>query len=244
MKVLIWTQGNLTSFRVNLKFIINFSSCSATKEITKIAPDTITSWIITGFSIDSESGFGLVKQPSKLNVFIPFFVTTNLPYSVKRGEVVSIPIIVYNYLDTDQTTVVTLFNSNQEFEFVEFEDSGNRTKREIEADKRKEVIIKSNEGASISFIIRPLKAGAITIKVTAVAQMVNDGFERQLKVEPEGVTQYLNEAVLIGLVKGKEFKKQIDVTVPYEAVPDSTKIEVSIVGDIMGATIENLDNLM
>lgn len=175
---------------------------------------------------------------------MPFFVTTNLPYSVKRGEVVSIPIVVYNYLESDQTTVVTLFNNNQEFEFVEEDDSVSRSKRELQTEKRKEIVIKSNEGASVPFIIRPLKTGSITIKVTAVAQMAGDGVERQLKVELEGVTQYFNDAVLIGLVKGKEFKKEIDIVIPHEAVPDSVKIEVSAVGDIMGTTIENLDHLM
>ncbi|XP_070500619.1 thioester-containing protein 1 allele R1-like [Chironomus tepperi] len=217
---------------------------SATKEITKIVPDTITSWIITGFSIDSEYGLGLTKQPSKLNVFLPFFVTVNLPYSVKRGEVVSIPIIVYNYLESDQTAVVTLFNNNQEFEFVDAEDTNERSKREVPTEKKKEIVIKSYEGASIPFIIRPLRSGFITIKITAVAQMAGDGLERQLKVEPEGVTQYFNEAVLVGLVKGKEFSKEFDIVIPQEAVPDSTKIEVSVFGDVMGATIENLDQLI
>jgi len=175
---------------------------------------------------------------------MPFFITTNLPYSVKCGEIVSIPIVVYNYLGSDQTTVVTLFNNNQEFEFVDVEDSVSRSKRELQTEKRKEIVIKSNEGASVPFIIRPLKTGSITIKVTAVAQMAGDGVERQLKVELEGVTQYFNDGFLIGLVKGKEFKKEIDIVIPQEAVSDSVKIEVSAVEDMMGTTIENLDHLM
>lgn len=69
--------------------------------------------------MDPITGLGLTQRPSKLKVFQPFFVSTNLPYSVKRGEVVSIPIVVFNYLDKDQNAEVTLHNNEQEFVFAE-----------------------------------------------------------------------------------------------------------------------------
>lgn len=85
----------------------------------KKVPDTITSWVITGFAIDPITGFGMTQNPRTLNVFQPFFVSTNLPYSVKRGEVVSIPIVVFNYMENDVQAEVTLENVNQEFDFTE-----------------------------------------------------------------------------------------------------------------------------
>lgn len=87
----------------------------------KKVPDTITSWIITGFAIDPITGFGMTKTPRKLEVFQPFFVSTNLPYSIKRGEVVAIPIVVFNYMNEDVEAEVTLDNSLQEFEFADTE---------------------------------------------------------------------------------------------------------------------------
>lgn len=84
----------------------------------KRVPDTITSWIVTGFSIDPVTGLGLTREPSKLTVFQPFFVSLNLPYSVKRGEVVTIPCTVFNYLETDVEAELTLENENNEFEFM------------------------------------------------------------------------------------------------------------------------------
>jgi CD109 antigen len=86
--------------------------------------------VITGFSIDPITGLGLTKTPRTLNVFQPFFVSINLPYSVKRGEVVSIPIVVFNYQDNDQLAEVTLHNTDQEFEFTEISN-------EIEENKSK-----------------------------------------------------------------------------------------------------------
>jgi CD109 antigen len=216
--------------------------------LTKKVPDIITSWIITGFSIDPTTGLGLTRQPSKFNVFQPFFVSTNLPYSIKRGEVVSIPILVFNYMDGDQDAEVTLFNSDGEFEFAEINEDDNqvRRKRAVEPQRKKNIVVKSQSGTSVSFMIRPLKVGHITIKVvaTSVTAVAGDGVERQLIVEPEGVTQYMNKAVFIDLRNNPEFKSNISITIPPNAVPDSTKIEASAIGDILGPSIENLDKLM
>jgi len=230
----------------NLKFS-HFLIHSDLKSLTKKVPDTITSWIITGFSLHPIRGLGITNTASKLRVFQPFIVDTNLPYSIKRGEVVSIPIIIFNYLDSDQSTTVTMFNAENEFEFINPDDDDHLAKKqklETETERKQEIVLKSDEGATVSFMIRPLKAGQITIKVVAESPMAGDGIEKKLKVEPEGVTQYMNEAVLIDLRSEKEFKKTIDILVPSEAVKDSTRVEVSAIGDILGPTIDNLDKLM
>ncbi|CAH1734421.1 unnamed protein product [Chironomus riparius] len=218
-----------------------------TKSLTKKVPDTITSWIITGFSLDPIRGLGITDSASKLRVFQPFIVDTNLPYSIKRGEVVSVPIIIFNYLDSDQTTTVTMFNADAEFEFINPDEEENAVKKQkltTETERKQEIVLKSDEGATVSFMIRPLKVGQITIKVVAESQMAGDGIEKKLKVEPEGVTQYMNEAVLIDLRSEKEFKRTIEILVPPEAVKDSTRVEVSAIGDILGPSIDNLDKLI
>lgn len=215
--------------------------------MSKKVPDTITSWIITGFSVDPLTGLGLTKQPSKLNVFQPFFVSTNLPYSIKRGEVVSIPIIVFNYLDEDQQAEVTFFNSDGEFEFAEVKEDANqarRRKRGMDLQRKKTVKVASQSGVTLSFMIRPLKVGHIKIKVIAATKIAGDGVERQLIVEPEGVAQYKNQAVFIDLRNSSEVKTSVSISVPSQAVPDSTRIEASAIGDLLGSSIENLDKLM
>lgn len=61
----------------------------------------------------------MTKSAKHLNVFQPFFVSTDLPYSIKRGEVVAIPIVIFNYMEEDVVADVTLDNAEQEFEFTE-----------------------------------------------------------------------------------------------------------------------------
>ena len=117
--------------------------------IRKQVPDTITSWVISGFSVDPLFGLGLSDTPRKvwdvtslffwhlqnvcwflnvimcilfpqLRVFRPFFVSLDLPYSVIRGEIVAIPIVVFNYMNKDLEADVTLENEQLEnFEFAE-----------------------------------------------------------------------------------------------------------------------------
>lgn len=82
-------------------------------------PDSITSWIITAFSLDSITGLGLSKEPRNVQVFKPFFVEVDLPYNVKRGEVLSIPVGIFNYLEDEFDVEVTLHNTDQDLEFVQ-----------------------------------------------------------------------------------------------------------------------------
>lgn len=77
--------------------------------------------MITGFSLDPVTGLGLIKQPTTLQVFQPFFVSLNLPYAVKRDEIVSISATVFNYLSDNLNAEVTLHNTDQDFEFVKME---------------------------------------------------------------------------------------------------------------------------
>ena len=51
-------------------------------------------------------------------MFRPFFVSLNLPYSVIRGESVAVPVLVFNYMDSDVTADVVLDNSKGEFDFA------------------------------------------------------------------------------------------------------------------------------
>uniref|UniRef100_A0A1Y9H2W1 CD109 antigen n=1 Tax=Anopheles dirus TaxID=7168 RepID=A0A1Y9H2W1_9DIPT len=220
-----------------------YSGFSGEKTLQKKVPDTITSWIITGFSVNPVYGLGLTQQPRKLKVFLPFFVSTNLPYSVKRGEVVAIPIVVFNYMEDDQTAEVVLHNDEQEFEFADVENEVVESSK-LELFRQKRLDIPSNTGKSVSFMVKPKKLGHITIKVTAKTKVAGDAVERQLLVEPEGLPQFINKATFIDLRAVPEVTKTFEVQIPKNAVPDSTRIEVAVIGDVMGSTIQNLDSLI
>ncbi|XP_070508209.1 thioester-containing protein 1 allele R1-like [Chironomus tepperi] len=183
-----------------------------------------------------QNGLGLTKEPTKLTVFMPFFIYLNLPYSIKRGEIISIQAVIFNYMNTDASATVTMFNENQEFEFVE--------KTQNQKILAKKITSKANSGTSVKFIIRALKVGYITLKMEALTSNAGDRIEQKLLVLPEGITRYINTAILVDLRSQNKFTKTVDIVVPKDIVPDSLKIEASLSGDILGPTLDNLDKLI
>lgn len=89
-----------------------------------------------------------------------------------------------------------------------------------------------------------MEVGPLTIRVTAISALAGDGIELILPVYPEGVPQYVNKAILVDLRDKDRLETSLTVEVPADAVPDSTRIEVSAIGDVMGSTIKNLDKLI
>ncbi|KAK3727995.1 hypothetical protein QZH41_015943 [Actinostola sp. cb2023] len=83
------------------------SNITGEKIITAKVPDTITSWYTTAFAMSSSTGMG-VADPSTLKVFQPFFVSFTLPYSVIRGEQVSVVATVFNYMSRCSTVRIRL----------------------------------------------------------------------------------------------------------------------------------------
>lgn len=185
--------------------------------------------------MDARKGLGLSRDPSKLTVFMPFFISLNLPYSIKRGEIIAIQVIVFNYMDQDYPATVTMSNDKQEFEFVEPKCTKQATRN---------VTAKSNSGTSVNFLIKATKIGYITLKVEAITTIAGDRVEQLLLVEAEGIKRYVNEAVLIDLRNIDKFSKSVTITVPENVIPDSLRIEASFIGDILGPSVENLDNLL
>lgn len=115
---------------------------------------------------------------------------------------------------------------------------------EVELFRRKSIGIKAGSGSSLSFMIQPKKVGPIVIKVTATSPTAGDGIEMPLLVVPEGVPQFINEAIMVDLTQANSFDQVLNLKVPKNAIPDSTKIEVAVMGDPLGSTTKNIDKLI
>lgn len=209
------------------------------------APDTITSWVLSAFSINENYGFGLLNQKSSIRVFRPFFIKLNLPYSIIRGETVNIQAIIFNYSKRPTNAKVTLENANDEFEFVVAANEIEDERRSSEESESRIISIPAQDGTSVSFLIRPKKLGNIAIKMVAQSEFAADGVIKKLLVKPEGQTQHLNKAFLISLA-GPQTRviRNISIDVPVNAVPNSQKVFVSAVGDLIGPGLSNVDDLL
>lgn len=191
------------------------------------------------FSVNDDTGFGMMDGTLDIQAFQPFFVSITLPYSVKRGETVTIPVTIFNYLRENFETEVRMENNNDEFDFM---DEHNRpiVKRQ---DSRK-IKIPANDGKSVAFNIAPKKLGNIEIRVSAKNPQTSDAVLQRLKVEPEGIARTQNQDMLMTLENDQTRNTTIQASVPSNIVPGSEYTVLSVSGDIMGSTLENLDKLV
>ncbi|XP_011643182.1 CD109 antigen-like [Pogonomyrmex barbatus] len=211
-------------------------------ELRRNVPDSITSWVLTAFSVNDAHGLGLIEEPRKLKVFKPFFISIDLPYSVIRGEIVGIQIVVFNYMNKDLITEVLLTNEGQ-FDFAEVSNEVHDAPK-LELYRTKKVDVKANSGSTVSFMIIPRELGYISIKATANSVLAGDSVEHKLFVNAEGETQYRNEAVFLDLRNVEQTSANVTINIPNNAVPGSENIQISAVGDILGPSIPNLANLI
>ncbi|CAD6997494.1 alpha-2-macroglobulin [Ceratitis capitata] len=202
-------------------------------------PETITSWVLTAFSVNPEKGLAVMKDPTKIKTFQPFFLSPRLPYSVKRGEVVNTQLLIFNYLDKALDVAVTLDNVDNEYDFTD-------VSNEIinEPSRVKNVRVPAQSSAGVSFMIRPKVIGNILLKYTAVSPIAGDAIHKALKVVPEGVTEYVNRAYFVNLKETPDFKQTFELDLPQDVVPDSEHVEVSAIGDILGPLLNNMDHLV
>ncbi|XP_002057612.2 CD109 antigen [Drosophila virilis] len=202
-------------------------------------PDTITSWVLTAFALHPEKGLGVTDEQLKIKTFQPFFVSVRLPYSVKRGEVINVPALVFNYLPKQLDVEVTLDNEDNEYDFVD-------VSNEVLGEKKRTqtVRVAANSAAGASFLLRPKIIGSILLKFTAISPLAGDAVHKTLKVVPEGVTQYKNRAFFVNLKDVHEHKDSFELDLPEELVPDSQHVEFGFVGDLLGPVIKNLEQLL
>ncbi|EDW54536.1 GM17925 [Drosophila sechellia] len=235
---------------ITKKWLLYQSCVGANGEyiIRKTVPDTLTSWVITGFSLSPQSGLAVTRSPSRIRVFQPFFITTNLPYSVKRGEVIAIPVVVFNYLGVDVKAKVSMDNSDGQYEFIETTNA-NMSQYHLGVQREKTLWIPANTGRGISFMIRPKKMGLTTLKITAISSYAGDRLHQILKVEADGVQKYVNKAVLINVQRLKRRslappEKSLFIEKVDEAIEGSEFFEFEVFGSSQAPQLEHLDDLV
>jgi CD109 antigen len=139
------------------------------------APDSITTWKLTAVGtcpdVPSQSS-AIAFGETELTVFQDFFVEPSLPYSVVRGETISIRVDIFNYLKESQN-VRLLLEADSGFEMM--------------GDQKVEVEVPANSVKAAYFEILPRQLGNLPIQFTALGETAGDAVLRQLKVVPEGL---------------------------------------------------------
>ena len=75
--------------------ILIFNSPSGLASIYVTIPDTLTTWVMQAVAINNKTGLGLAT-PLRIVSKKDYFISLKMPYSVKRGEQVSLLATVFN----------------------------------------------------------------------------------------------------------------------------------------------------
>ncbi|KAM6162668.1 ovostatin-like [Erethizon dorsatum] len=207
-------------------------------------PDTITQWKASGFCMNDNAGFG-ISPTITLTAFQPFFLEITLPYSVVQGESFILKASVFNYLNRSVQINTELKASNlYEARFLSISDENDYTK--------------SNEKKSLSWLVTPHKLGIINITITtktlqnsgygngsSVAQDIGwkDTLIKPLLVEPEGIKKETNQGLFI-CTNGSTVSEPVLLTLPENLVKDSLRAYWTVLGDILGSAMQNLQNFL
>ncbi len=180
--------------------------------------DSITTWRLSASAVSARGKLG--AEQAAIRVFQPFFVDLNLPVALTRGDEVTVPVVVYNYLEEPQTVELTLA-----------EDAWFEPLDELQ----QAIELAAGEVRSLGFRLRAKNVGRHDLRVDARASGVADAIKREIEVVPDGRRV---EEVSSGTLQPDA---QIDCAVPPEAIEGSVKAIVRIYPSSFSQLVEGLD---
>ncbi|XP_034501619.1 pregnancy zone protein-like [Ailuropoda melanoleuca] len=218
---------------------------SGRSELAVTVPDTITEWKASALCLSGTTGLGLSPVIS-LQAFQPFFLELTLPYSVVRGEAFTLKATVFNYLShcirvSVQLEVfpdksADLVKNNEETPCV----CGNRQKTMSWAVTPKS-LGKINFTATVEALLSQELCGDEVPKVPAFGQ--KDTVIKPLLVEPEGIEKEEAFNTLL-CASDTGVSEKLPLKVPSDVVEGSARATYSVLGDILGSAMQNLQNLL
>ncbi|XP_054649871.1 alpha-2-macroglobulin-like isoform X2 [Dunckerocampus dactyliophorus] len=217
---------------------------SGTQDVAVTAPDTITTWETEAFCLSSQ-GFGLAPR-QKLTVFQPFFLELTLPYSIKRGEHFELKATTFNFLSKCIMVSVTPAPSDA---YALTALSGDLYNSCLCGNERKTVrwtMAPSNLGTvevTVTAEAVPSRASCDNEVVSVPARGRRDVVTRSLIVKAEGseMTQTYNWLLC---PKGESLKEEVEIELPKDVIKGSARGLLSVLGDILGRALKNLEGLL
>ncbi|XP_053548783.1 alpha-2-macroglobulin [Bombina bombina] len=222
-------------------------SASGRADLPVTVPDTITDWNGGAFCM-GDSGFGM-SSPASLRTFQPFFVELALPYSVVRGETFTLKASVFNYLKQCIMVQTTLLPSLE-------------LQEEPCATCQYRSCLCADESKTFYWNLTATNLGEVNITVRTEAldsqdlchnevpvvpkQGSVDTVIKPLLVQPGGVLEEKALSSLLCIQAGEDHSKpeEISLKVPENILKDSERAHITVLGDLMGSAMQNLDRLL
>uniref|UniRef100_A0A8B9TBW4 Alpha-2-macroglobulin-like protein 1 n=1 Tax=Anas platyrhynchos TaxID=8839 RepID=A0A8B9TBW4_ANAPL len=210
-------------------------------EVPVTVPDAITEWT-AGMFCTAPMGLGLSRTVT-LTAFKPFFVELALPYAVTRGEAFTLAATVFNYLRQCLRVRVTLAESA---ELEVSETVGGMYSGCVCADEartfRWDVKATSLGEVNITVSTEAIKSEELCGNEEPVvpAQGRVDTVIKPLLVQPGGILVEKAHSSLLC----QEAAEEVSLKLPENILEGSQRAHVTVMGDIMGNALQNVDRLL
>uniref|UniRef100_A0A8C3G028 A2ML1 protein n=1 Tax=Chrysemys picta bellii TaxID=8478 RepID=A0A8C3G028_CHRPI len=222
------------------------------KDIPVSVPDTITEWKV-GMFCTAEVGFGL-SPTATFTAFKPFFVELALPYSVIRGEAFALKATVFNYLRQCIKVQVTLAESAQ-FQVQAGEDGAYTS------------CLCADEGKTFQWEVTASSLGEVNFTVSTEALRTEELCGTEVAMVPaQGRVHTVIKPLLVqvsvwlgplGRAEGdpgpgsqplgamdQVSSEEISLQLPANVLAGSERAHVTVLGDIMGTALQNIERLL
>ncbi|XP_063775379.1 CD109 antigen-like [Pseudophryne corroboree] len=203
-------------------------------------PDTMTSWLASGFVISEMLGLSVTDESAELQVFQTFFVSLSLPYSVTRGEVFLVEAILFNHL-TENLQVLVSLEPSDSFEIFVPKNSSTVIGQQI-------VDVPSNREITCLFPIRPTRLGPILITVNATSKAASDMVTEKILVKAEGVQKFYSQSALFDMKNttgpSHPLSKTLSFIFPDDVVEVSEQAYITVIGNLLATSIDGLESLI
>ncbi|XP_054279144.1 murinoglobulin-1-like [Macrosteles quadrilineatus] len=211
--------------------------------VNSSVPDSITSWDTTVSCVSEIHGLGM-SLPTSVSVFLPFFVHIEAPYSIRMNEKVMIKIVVYNYMQHSLPVLLTVLKNDHLV---------------VKPDCDTPVTLCLSPVSPLSTLISVIPRVAGNVNMLVEAQVQNfqgcdspdlpaksDTVVKQLTIKHEGYQEQKTYSAFICPSENKESLVSWNFTLPPEdnLVPGSATFQFSVVADLLGPALENLDGLL
>ena len=184
--------------------------------------DSITTWQLAASA--STKGGLLGSASTGVRVFQDFFIDIDLPSKLTQGDEVSMPIALYNYLETPQTIRLEIDEADW-FEPL----SGLEMRAELEPG---EVTVRY-------FRVKAEKHGRHAFTARAYGSTKSDAVRRELQVAPDGRKFDLNVNGRLGSEAAKR-----TVQIPASAVQGASQLFVKIYPGAFSQLADGLDAIL
>ncbi|MDP8256028.1 MAG: alpha-2-macroglobulin family protein, partial [Candidatus Alcyoniella australis] len=184
--------------------------------------DSITTWRATAMASDPRGLLGSASVP--LLVFQEFFIDIDFPVALTQNDVVHVPVVVYNYLDTAQRVRLQAERGDW-FELLKGNDE-------------QSVELGPGEVAVAYFPIRVTGIGKHSFTVRGYGSSLSDAVQRSVDVLPDGKRF---EQALNGRLEGTV---NATVKIPQQAVDGGSKIYIKLHPGVMSQIVEGLDGIL